>query len=134
MNNSFFSITSLSETYPNYSSWQPQSSINNNIQKNAKITSNWEYRQYMQHNSNQIMKYNSMEAINASGNNPYQDEKSIVKNISNDNSNNVPYLYKSMHDNNKSLIEHNSDLKQDYIKKMQFQSRLVAPSLRVNNK
>ena len=35
------------------------------------ITSNWKYRQYMQKNANQIMKFNTMQTINDSGNNPY---------------------------------------------------------------
>ena len=108
----------------NYSYWQPEASVNNNILANSGITSNWKYRQYIQKNANQIMKYNTMESIYSSGNNPYA--------ISNTNpTNKSPYLYNSIHDtNNPSYGFRNSDLKQDYMTKQQTQAKMVAPSIR----
>ena len=35
------------------------------------FSSNWKYRQYMTRHAKDVMKCNSMEAIQASGNNPY---------------------------------------------------------------
>jgi hypothetical protein len=112
----------------NYSLWQPQASTNTKIQVDAGITSNWKYRQYMQQNANQIMKYNTMETIKASGNNPYSVLNTNV-------TNNAPYLYSNIHDTNNPLYGfRNSDLKQDYMKKEQMNARKVAPSIPIQPK
>jgi hypothetical protein len=109
---------------PNYSYWQPEAYTNNNILADSGITSNWKYRQYIQKNANQIMKYNSMESIYSSGNNPYA--------ISNtEPTNKTPYLYSSIHDtNNPPYGFRNSDLKQDYVTKQQMNAKMIAPSIR----
>ena len=107
----------------NYSLWQPDGLTNRKIQVDSGISSNWKYRQYMQKNANEIMKYNTMQSINASGNNPY-----TILNTS--PVENTPYLYKSVHDtNNPSYGFRNSDLKQDYMKKEQMKARMIAPSI-----
>lgn len=110
----------------NYNLWQPNSSTNKKIQVDADITSNWKYRQYIQKNANDIMKYNTMEYINASGNNPYT--------LLNTNPvGNTPYLYNSVHDsNNPEYGFSNSDLKKDYMSKIQIKSRMIAPSISTN--
>ena len=110
----------------NYSLWQPEASTNQKIQTDAGITSNWKYRQYMQKNATQIMKHNTMDSINASGNNPYS--------VLNTNQTNTsPYLYKHTHDTSNPVYGfRNSDLKQDFMKKEQMKSRMVAPSIPTN--
>ena len=103
-------------------------SINSNEQMlNASgITSNWKYRQYMQKNAQQIMKYNTKESIYDSGNNPYTT-------LGTNNAGSNPFLYTSIHDNNAPLYGYTtSDLKQDYLKQQQMKSRMVAPSLPTN--
>ena len=109
MNNNANYYTLLNESsVPTY--WQPNATVNTQIQQNSNIKSNWNYRQYIQQNANQIMKYNTMEYINSSGNNPY-----VVENKT--SSANVPYVYRSTHDNSKPNYGYNnSDLKQTYIK------------------
>jgi len=72
------------------------------------------------------MKYNTMQAINTSGNNPY----TLLNTESVDN---TPYLYNSIHDNGSPAYGfRNSDLKQDYINKIQMKSRMIAPSIPTN--
>ena len=90
------------------------------------ITSNWKYRQYMQKNANQIMKFNTMQTINDSGNNPYS--------VSNTNpTNSSPYLYRSTHDSvNPEYGFRNSDLKQAYTTKIQMKSKMISPSIPTN--
>lgn len=124
MNNYYTIEPQESAQGPNYSYWQPEAYTNNNILANSGITSNWKYRQYIQKNANQIMKYNSMEAIYSSGNNPYA--------ISNtEPTNKTPYLYNSIHDtNNPSYGFRNSDLKQDYSTKQQMNAKMISPSIR----
>ena len=109
-----------------YSFWQPEASTNTKIRIDTGINSNWKYRQYMQKNANQIMKYNSMESIYASGNNPY-----TIMNT--EPTNKTPYLYNSIHDtNNPAYGFRNSDLKQDYMTKQQMQAKMVSPSIPTN--
>ena len=122
-------MNSSSKTYytvipvnPLQSSWQPDAIVNNKIHADSGITSNWKYRQYMQNNAKHIMKYDSMEYVYASGNNPY------ITDNKNSNSN-VPYSFTSLHDPNTPTVGFsNSDLKQDFLQKQQISARMVAPS------
>jgi hypothetical protein len=112
----YFSIANTSGC----SYWQPDCKINNEIKSASNINSNWKYRQYMQTNANQIMKYNALESIYASGNNPYALNNTIA-------SPNVPRKFNSLHDESKPFT--NSDLKQNFLKKQQFNATLIAPSI-----
>jgi hypothetical protein len=108
---------------PDYASWQPDASVNQSIQTNAGLTSNWKYRQYIQKNANQIMKYNTMESIHASGNNPYTILNTQPTNTS-------PYLFNSVHDSSGPVYGlRNSDLKHSFTAKEQMNARMVAPSI-----
>jgi hypothetical protein len=109
-----------------YSLWQPDAKMNQKILADTGIKSNWQYRQYMQKNANQIMKYNTMESIYTSGNNPYT-------NMNNEAVNNTPYIYTSVHDTSSPLYGfRNSDLKQDYVTKEKMKSRMIAPNIPTN--
>lgn len=119
-NQKYYTLTPLKN---DYSSWQPEAKINNKIQASSDINSNWKYRQYIQQNANQIMKYNSMESIYSSGNNPY----SITSNVVNVP---TPFIFSSIQ--SPSIGYNNSDLKQDYVKQTQIRSRMVAPSIKIN--
>jgi hypothetical protein len=126
MNNTYYTMDSKQELQnTDYSLWQPDGSgsTNKKILVDSGINSNWKYRQYMQKNANQIMKYNTMQTINDSGNNPY----SV---LNTNTTNNNPHLYKSTHDNNNPVYGfRNSDLKQDYMKKEQMKAKMVSPSI-----
>ena len=122
-------MNSSSKTYytvipvnPEEARWQPDATTNNKIHVESGITSNWKYRQYIQNNANHIMKYNTMEYIYSSGNNPY----AITDNVSNS----TPYKFSSLYDpsspNNGS---NNSDLKQDFLRKQKMNARMIAPSI-----
>ena len=127
MNNNYYTIEPTQELQSTaYSLWQPDGSTNRKIQIDTGISSNWKYRQYMQKNANEIMKFNTMQSINTSGNNPYTvlNTKTVG---------NTPYLYNSIHDISRPEYGfRNSDLKQDYISKQQIKSRMVAPSIPTN--
>jgi len=111
----------------NYASWQPESSINHKIQVDEGLTTNWKYRQYMQKNAQDIMTYNRMGTFQASGNNPYIIQDNVQ-------SENVPYLFNSVHDSSSASIgRNNSDLKSDYIKQEQMKSKMISPSISVDN-
>jgi hypothetical protein len=103
--------------------YQPESLVNTNLQQSSNIKSNWEYRQYLQKNANDIMKYNTYQAIYTSGNNPY-----ISSN--NEEVEKTPFMYYSTYDNRTSKVSHpNTDLRQSYLEKEQFKSRMISPSI-----
>lgn len=104
---------------PNHSSWQPNGFVNTQIRRDANLVSNWKYRSYIQNNANQIMKYNTMEYIYASGNNPYlnSDQKNNYK---------TPHLFNGTQE---TIHGEKSDLAQNFLNKQFSQTYLVAPSI-----
>ena len=98
---------------------------NNSLRVDAEILTNWQYRQYMQKNANDIMKFNAMQTIYDSGNNPYTL-------LNTKPTQNTPYLYNSVHPAQNSIPYRNSDLKQNYITKEQMKSRMISPSISTN--
>ena len=102
-------------------SWQPEAQTNNQILHDAGIRSNWKYRQYMQKNAKNIMKTNSMQAMQDSGNNAYVDTLN-AKTI------NAPLLYKSIHDNSEPRFGGNSDLKNDFLSRQQNNAKMTSHS------
>lgn len=111
---------------PSYGLWQPQGLINNKIQVDTGINSNWNYRQYMQKNAKDIMKFNTMQSINDSGNNPY----TILNTRPTEN---TPHLYRSLHDtSNPPYGFRESDLRQEFLAKQQLKARMISPSIPTN--
>ena len=120
MNSSSKTYYTVTPVNPYESFWQPDAIINNKIHVESGITSNWKYRQYMQNNANHIMKYDTMEYIYASGNNPYiVDNRSIQ-------SRGEPYRFASLHEPTYDF--NSSDLKQEFLKKQQMSARMVSPA------
>ena len=108
-------------------SWQPEAVVNQRIQRKEGIQSNWSYRQYLQHNGLQIMKYNNLEACYDLGLDPH------TKN-GNTPSSNVPYKFRSVYDTSTPGFGYcNSDLKNPYLSREQLNARMVAPTINPNN-
>jgi hypothetical protein len=101
------------------SSWQPESTMNNEIIKSNQITSNWEYRKYLTNNGYNIMSSNFKEACNDTGY-TYQSEL-------NSSTPTERKLFNSVNDTNQSFGYHDSDLKQLYLSREQLDSRKVSP-------
>jgi hypothetical protein len=114
----------INETLCLGSAWQPTATTNNKLRTDAGLNTNWKYRRYMQKCATDIMKTNTMQYFNASGNNPY-----IVHH--NNPVNNTPFLFNSIHQDAQPLP--NSDLKNDYLTKVRMKSRMVAPSIPTNS-
>ena len=122
-NNIHFNYPPIMADGRNYSSWQPEAAVNKSIQNKEGIKSNWQYRQYMQKNGLQIMKYNSQEACNNLGLPCHQQ-------TDNTPSSNVPHKYKSTFDtNNPGYGYCNSDLKNPYLSREQLNARMISPSI-----
>lgn len=125
-NNIHFNFPPIMADGRNYASWQPEAVINERIQKQEGIQSNWAYRNYLQNNGIQIMKYNNLEACYDLGLDPHY---SSSKNPSS----NVPYLYKSTYDSSSPGYNYpTSDLKNPYLSREQLNARMIAPSISVN--
>lgn len=106
----------------NYADWQPGAVINERIRKEANITSNWQYRQYLCNNADTIIEFNKLSAAGDcnAGNTHYGSGAQPI-------SNNSPYLYKSVLDKTIKYGYENSDLKNLYLSDYELQSRMVTP-------
>lgn len=125
-NNIHFDFPPIMTDGRNFSSWQPEAVINNNIQRRESISSNWEYRKYMQSNGLNVMKYNYLSSSSELGITPNS-------NTNTKSSLNVPYLYKNRFDNSiPSYGYSNSDLKNPYLSRQQLNSRIISPSININ--
>jgi hypothetical protein len=122
-NNIHFDFPPIMADGRNYASWQPDAVINERIQKQENITSNWAYRQYLTQNALQIMKYNTSEACYDLGL-PCHEQTNKTP------SSNVPYTYTSSFDaKNPGFGYCSSDLKSPYLSREQLNARIIAPTL-----
>ena len=121
-NNIHFNSPPMMSDGRNWTSWQPEAVINNRIQSKEGIKSNWDYRQYMQRNGLQIMKYNSSDACNEIGLESHT--------AAGGHKTNVPFTYNSSFDTRTPNFGYNqSDLKTPYLSREQLNMRLVSPSI-----
>lgn len=107
--------------------WQPDEGMNRRIQDDNHLSNNWRYRQYMQHNAKRIMKYNTMEAVYASGASPFTAAGTVAAAP-------VPVLMRGMFDNTQPPVAYTppmSDLKQAFLASQRLQARKVAPVVSV---
>ena len=110
--------------------WQPESSINEDLKEKNNIKSNWEYRKFLTDNAKQIMEYNFTESSSDIG---YYvrpiDIPSIKSNTISSGVTTTPYLFSSIQDTTRPPGYQNSDLKQLYLSREQLEARKVAPTL-----
>jgi len=121
-NNIHFGFPPLMADGRNYADWLPGDQINNQIRKDNGIKSNYEYRQFLVNNADQIMHQNSIEACDQCCSCParYGDDQP---------NNGSPFLYKTCTQSTQPFGYQNSDLKTMYLSEYQLQCRLSAPIL-----
>jgi hypothetical protein len=111
----------------NYATWQADAVVNERIQTNEGIQTNWGYRQFLQRNGLQVMNYNTQEACYTLGLDPHV-------NTGKTPSDNVPYTFKGTFDTSRPGFGYcNSDLKNPYLSREQLNSRLISPSINPSN-
>lgn len=103
--------------------WNTACKNNNTLKDNAGIKDNYQYRQYLTNNANQIILQNQISAC-AGCCGCLQNFKTRPKS--------QKYLFKSCSDIKKPFGYENSDLKQLYLSRNALQSRLVAPIITQN--
>lgn len=126
-NNIDFNFPPIMNDGRTYSTWQADAVVNERIQRQEGIQTNWGYRQFLQKNGLQIMNYNNQEACYTLGLDPHYDTNETP-------SSKVPYAFKGTFDTAKPGFGYcNSDLKNPYISREQLNARLVAPSINLNH-
>lgn len=121
-NNIHFGFPPVMSDGRNYSQWQPGAVINKEIQQQANIQSNWEYRKYLTENANSIIEHNQLASCNECGGCPYYGNNQQT-------SSNKPFLYKSGSDKSQPYGYESSDLKNLYLSRSSLEQRMVAPSI-----
>lgn len=117
-NNIHFNYPPIMNDGRNYASWQPGAVINNEIRVNANIKSNWEYRNYLMKNADNIIRLNQLESCNNCGCCPPANQN--IKPTTGSQQTNVPYLYNSCLSRDQPFGYENSDLKQVYLSREQL--------------
>lgn len=120
-NNIHFDFPPLMADGRNYATYQPGSKISDDIRKQAGITTNWQYRNYMMQNADAIIKNNQLEACDQCCACP------VRQSIKPEDEKNTPFLYKSCIDNTQPHGYNNSDMKQMYLSKYQLECRRYTP-------
>lgn len=118
-NNIHFDFPPIMSDGRNFATWLPGDKVNQNLRKQNNITTNWQYRKYLQNNADSIIKYNQLSACNDCCSCP------ILHNASKES--NPPFLYKSCLEKSQPYGYENSDLKSLYLNKYQLQCRLYTP-------
>jgi len=122
-NNIHFDFPPIMADGRNYADWLPGAAINERIREENKIASNWDYRQYLVNNADQIIRKNQLESCDQCCSCPER-----FTNLSqSQQTSNTPYLYRSCYDDTQPYGYQNSDLKNLYLSEYQLQSRLVTP-------
>lgn len=108
-----------------YSSWQPNTLVNDTIKKDQNITTNWDYRAYLTTNALKIMQYNNQDACVDLGT-PVR-----MTNAFSLPENTGPILFSSVYDNKKPSFGYSeSDLKSPYLSREQLQAKMMSPSIK----
>ena len=96
----------------NYSSWQPNAEMNNELIKTYNIKSNADYRAFLTKNADNIIKQNQLIACGGCCN--------CLKTRQTTKTSNSPYLYRSCTDSTQPYGYETSDLKEMYLSREQL--------------
>ena len=116
----------------NYANWLPGGTLNEQVRKDAGITSNWQYRRYLTENADTIIRSNQAAACDDC----CGADAAVVPPLNTATAPNrgmfvqtqTPYLYKSSADTTQPKYGYEtSDLKNMYTTKTELQSRMITP-------
>ena len=106
-NNAYSNLPPMMSDGRNFTNLIPDEVVNDAIKREAGITSNWDYRRYLQNNASHIIRKNSNAAIASTG---------LIDD---------PLNYIPLEKPNSKYPE--SDLKNQYLSREQLNSRMIAP-------
>jgi hypothetical protein len=116
-NNLHFNFPPIMDDGRTYTTWVPGAAVNDQLRKGNNIDTNWEYRQFLMHNSTNIMDTNLQQCFNQSG----------YSNLYGQSVTNAPFLYSTVADKSQPYGYEDSDLKNIYLSRHDLQSRMIAP-------
>lgn len=96
--------------------------MNDTIKSNENIQSNFDYRMYLTHKGDEMIKTNQTKACNQCGTCQYTSNNSFQNNTN-------KYLFKGITDDSFPHGYETSDLKKEYIDRQSLQSRTYTPLL-----
>lgn len=108
-------------------SWQPNATTNSDLLQRNNITSNWQYRQHLQTNALEVMKYNFTESANDVGYYKRPIDLPSIQTNTVKPSMSGPAMFSSILDETPALGGSNSDLKVAYLTREQLDARKVSP-------
>ena len=117
-NNQYYNYPPFMNDGRNFTYLRPEAIINENIREKQHITTNWNYRKYLQENSNKIIEVNQLMACDECSACPFYNTGKIT---------NIPFLYNGSQE--KPVGYETSDLKEIYLSKEMLESRMSVPAL-----
>ena len=105
----------------NYSSWQPNAIMNNQIVIDNNINSNADYRAFLTKNADKIIKQNQQTACSGCCN--------CLDIPQTNKTSNSPYLYRSCTDSTQPYGYEKSDLKEMYLSREQLNNKRQIPNI-----
>ena len=120
-NNIHFDFPAIMSDGRNFSSWQPNAELNNELIKNNGIKSNADYRAFLTKNADSIIKQNQQTACDGCCNclNTPQTTKTP----------NSPFLYQSCSDSTQPYGYETSDLKEMYLSREALNRKAYIPGI-----
>ena len=111
-NNAYSNLPPMMSDGRNFTNLLPDEVVNDSIKREAGITSNWDYRRYLQNNASHIIRQNSQSAVAATG---------LIED---------PLTYVPIDFFGKPKPTYpQSDLKSNYLSREQLNSRMIAPTI-----
>jgi len=107
-NNTRFDFPPIMADGRNFSNWQPEAAINENIRRENNIKTNWEYRQYLATHAKEVIAFNQSQA-----------------------SNQQQQQHPQQHPQHPQHQHQQSDLKQQYLQTEHQQINIVAPTIQI---
>lgn len=124
-NNIHYDFPPIMKDGRNYANWLPGGALNENVRKEAGITTNWQYRRYLSENADTIIRKNQIAACDDCGFTVVPKEEENRQMFVQAQ---TPYLYKSSSDMTQPKYGYEtSDLKNMYVSKIDLQSRMITP-------
>ena len=118
-NNQYYNFPPNMNDGRNYAEWRPEAVVDATIRERHNIKTNWNYRKFLQNNSDEIIQSNQYLACDECGRCPYYNTGKIQ---------NVPYLFRNIVDQIKPFGYETSDQKELYLSRQDLQARLFVPT------
>lgn len=119
-NNQYKNVPPFMNDGRNFTDLRPEAIINDSIRKKEHINTNWNYRKYLQENSNKLIEANQLMACDECSACPFYNTGKIT---------NIPFFYHLFGEESKPVGYETSDVKDIYLSKEILESRMNVPTV-----